>query len=163
MQQNAVHLRNSILPEISCWNQILILAERKIAGGVSERVNWVAMSFNKMETTIFAFGDNRDLQCNARIVNRETVGRSTRKRKRKIGREKRVPTKSISAISHRHWNSMLSGLQSWNIKCLITRIIDCEIRASNDVSSIKLRELCTNILLLHFNIISNPLRLKALR
>lgn len=31
------------------------------------------MSFNKVETTIFVLGDNRALQCNARIASREIV------------------------------------------------------------------------------------------
>lgn len=82
----AEHPRNSILPEISCCMKPDIdLTERKIAAGVSERVNWVAMSFNKVETTIFTFRDNRVLQCNARIANREIV-EIDGKRKRERGK-----------------------------------------------------------------------------
>lgn len=62
---------NSIPPEISCCTKPDIdLTERKIATGDSDRVNWVATSFNKVGTTIFALGDNRIPQCNVRIANR---------------------------------------------------------------------------------------------
>lgn len=71
---------NSILkPEMSCCTKPDIdLTERKIAAGDSDRVNWVAMSFNKVGTTMFALEDNRAPQCNARIA--RTVGRRDRRR-----------------------------------------------------------------------------------
>jgi len=96
---------NSILSEISCCTKPDIdLTERKIATGDSDRVNWVAMSFNKVGTTIFALGDNRAPQCNVRIANRGSS--------RSAGR---IPQQNpFPPFPRRHWNSMLLGLQSQN-------------------------------------------------
>lgn len=91
---------NSILPEISCTKADIDLTERKIAAGDSDRVNWVATSFNKVGTTIFALEDNRAPQCNARIANRGS-SRSAE------GTPEQNP---FPQFPRYHWNSMLSGL-----------------------------------------------------
>lgn len=88
---------NSILPEISCTKTDIDLTERKIAAGDSDRVNWLATSFNKVGTTIFALEDNRAPQCNARIANRGS-SRSAE------GTPQQNP---FPQFPHYHWNSML--------------------------------------------------------